>query len=126
MTDFSHSDKASGFESLNALFIGLCGGPTLPDTVRKTFCLGFSDGDPVAETLEDPVCRLGVLTIVTPPLPLLSDPEDDTRLMLMRSTLRICGIDSLFACLSRVDVMLAIELRLLPFEMMLRHTRLLL
>jgi hypothetical protein len=123
MTDFSHSDKASGFESL---IIGLCGGPTLPDTVRKTFDLGFSDGEPVAETLEDPVCRLGVLTMVTPPLPLLSDPEDDTRLMLMRSTLRICGIDSLFACLSRVDVMLAIELRLLPFEMMLKHTRLLL
>ena len=117
---------ASRLESLNALFIGLCGEPTLPDKVRKTFGLGFSDGDPVAETLEDPVCRLGVLTMVTPPLPLLREPEDDTRLILMRSTLRICGIDNLFACLSRVDVMLVTELRLLLFEMMLRHTRLLL
>lgn len=126
ITDFSHFDMASRLESLNALFIGLCGEPALPDTVRKTFGLGFSDGDPVAETLEDPVCRLELLTMVTPPLPLLRDPEDDTRLILMRSTLRICGIDSLFACLSRVDVMLVTELRLLPLEVILRHTRLLL
>jgi hypothetical protein len=126
MTDFSHLDMVSRFESLKTLFIGLCGGPTLPDTVHKIFVLGFSDGDPVADTLEDPVCRRGVLTMVTPPLPLLRDPEDDTRLILMRSTLRIRGIDSLFACLSRVDAMLVTELRLLPLEVILKHTRLLL
>jgi len=126
MTDFSHLEMASRLESLKALFIGLCGEPALPDTVRRMFAFGFSDGDPVAETLDDPVCRLGVLTMVTPPLPLLREPEDETRLMLMRSTLRICGIDSLFACLSRVDVILLTELRLLPFDVMLKQTRLLL
>lgn len=112
--------------SLNTLFIGLCGEPALPDTARKIFGLGFSDGDPVAETLEDPVCRLGVLTMVTPPVPLLREPDDDTRLILMRSALRICGIDSLFDCCSKVDAMLDTELRLLPVEVMLKQTRLLL
>lgn len=115
----------SAFESLKALFIGLCGEPAFPDTARRTLDLAFSDGDPVADTLEDPVCRLGVLTIVTPPLLLLREPDEDTRLMLIRSTLRICGIDSLFDCFSRVDARLEQELRLLPFEMMLKHTTLL-
>lgn len=117
---------ASTLESLDALFIGLCREPALPDTVLRTFGLGFSDGDPVAETLEDPACRLGVLTMVTPPVPLLREPDDDTRLILIRSALRICGIDSLFDCFFKVDAMLDTELRLLPVDVMLRQTRLLL
>lgn len=126
ITDFSHLNMVSAPGSLKVLFIGLCGEPALPDTVRKIFGLGFSDGDPVAETLEDPVCRLGVLTMVIPPVPLLREPEDDTRLILMRSAFKICGIDSLFDCFSKVDAMLDTEVRLLPVDVMLRQTRLLL
>lgn len=80
---FSHLKDKSAVDAFRHVFIGLCGEPALPDTARKALDLGFSDGDPDADTLDEPSRRRGVL------ITQFRESEDDTRLILILSTFMI-------------------------------------
>ena len=84
----SHSEGLPAL-FLKGDFIGRCGVLELPGTARSVPDFGLSAGDPHAETLDEPVRRRGVLTTWTLLALLLSDPEEDTLLMLTRSAVMI-------------------------------------